>query len=81
VILGGLGSVPGTLLGVAILIGFDTILAPWVDAWLQQTGINDSGSSLLSLSGWRMALFGIILIVTMRFRPRGLLPVRPATYP
>lgn len=81
VILGGLGSVPGTLVGVAVLIGFDTILAPWADAWLQQSGFNDSGSSLLSLSGWRMALFGIALIVTMRFRPRGLLPVRSGTSP
>jgi branched-chain amino acid transport system permease protein len=29
VILGGLGSIPGTILGVAILVGFDTVLAPW----------------------------------------------------
>jgi branched-chain amino acid transport system permease protein len=76
VILGGLGSIPGTLLGVALLVGFDTVLAPWADAWIQQMNINPSGSSLLSFSGWRLAVFGLALILVMRFRPEGLVPSR-----
>ena len=76
VILGGLGSIPGTLAGVAILVGFDTVLAPRADAWLQQVGLNTTGSSILSFSGWRLAVFGMVLIVMMRFRPEGLLPTR-----
>jgi branched-chain amino acid transport system permease protein len=76
VILGGLGSIPGTLLGVALLVGFDTVLAPWADAWIQQMNVNPSGSSLLSFSGWRLAVFGLALILVMRFRPEGLVPSR-----
>jgi len=76
VILGGLGSIPGTLLGVALLVGFDTVLAPWADAWIQAMNVNPSGSSLLSFSGWRLAVFGLALILVMRFRPEGLVPSR-----
>jgi len=76
VILGGLGSIPGTLLGVAILVGFDTVLAPWADAWIQALQVNPSGSSLLSFSGWRLAVFGVALVLVMRFRPEGLVPAR-----
>ena len=76
VILGGLGSIPGTLLGVALLVGFDTVLAPWADSAIQQWNINPSGSSLLSFSGWRLAIFGLALILVMRYRPEGLVPSR-----
>jgi branched-chain amino acid transport system permease protein len=76
VILGGLGSIPGTLLGVALLVGFDTVLAPWADATIQQWDINPTGSSLLSFSGWRLAIFGLALILVMRYRPAGLVPSR-----
>ena len=76
VILGGLGSIPGTLLGVAILVGFDTVLAPWADSWIQQMNINPTGSSLLSFSGWRLAIFGLALVLVMRYRPEGLVPSR-----
>jgi len=76
VILGGLGSIPGTLLGVAILVGFDTVLAPWADSWIQQMNINPNGASHLSFSGWRLAIFGVALVLVMRFRPEGLIPSR-----
>ncbi|MFM8635649.1 MAG: branched-chain amino acid ABC transporter permease [Planctomycetia bacterium] len=76
VILGGLGSIPGTLLGVAILVGFDTVLAPWADSLIQQWNINPGGSSLLSFSGWRLAVFGLALVLVMRYRPEGLIPSR-----
>ena len=76
VILGGLGSIPGTLLGVGILVGFDTVLAPWADSWIQQLDINPTGSSMLSFSGWRLAIFGVALVLVMRLRPEGLVPSR-----
>ena len=75
-ILGGLGSIPGTLLGVAILVGFDTVLAPWADSWIQQMNINPKGLSYLSFSGWRLAIFGVALVLVMRYRPEGLIPSR-----
>jgi branched-chain amino acid transport system permease protein len=32
------------------------------------------GKQYLKVSGWRLLIFGVILIVMMRFRPAGLLP-------
>lgn len=73
-ILGGLGSIRGTLVGVLILIGFDTVLAPWIDRYLQALNINPQGYAYLSFSNWRLMIFGLALIVMMRLRPEGLLP-------
>ena len=76
VILGGLGSIPGTLVGVAILFGFDIVVIPWADGWLQQLQPPTWRTEPLSLGSWRLALVGVALIVMMRFRPEGLVPSR-----
>ncbi len=76
VILGGLGSLRGTLLGVFLLIGFDNVVAPILDGLLQGADINPSGNPLLTFSNWKLAIFGLALILMMRFRPEGLLPSR-----
>jgi branched-chain amino acid transport system permease protein len=80
VILGGLGSRPGVLLGVFLLIGYDQVLTPILDnefqrAWFQ--GMFPEwmrGKQYLKVSGWRLLIFGVVLVVMMRFRPAGLLP-------
>jgi branched-chain amino acid transport system permease protein len=74
VILGGLGSLRGTLLGVFLLIGFDNVIAPVLDSLLQDANINPSGKALLTFSNWKLMIFGLALILMMRFRPEGLLP-------
>ena len=74
IIVGGLGSLRGTILGVAILVGFDQVLAPIVDARLQAANLNPTGSVFLTFSNWRLMVFGLALILMMRFRPEGLLP-------
>src|SRR5439155_176997 len=50
VILGGLGSIRGTLLGVLLLISFDNTLTPILDSFIQWAGINPGGSRFLSFS-------------------------------
>ena len=40
VILGGLGSIRGTILGVFLLLGFDNIISPQLDSWIQNSEIN-----------------------------------------
>jgi branched-chain amino acid transport system permease protein len=74
VILGGLGSIRGTLVGVLILIGFDTVLAPSLDAFIQAQNLNPKGYAIYTFSNWRLLVFGLALIVMMRIRPEGLLP-------
>jgi len=74
VILGGLGNRPGVLLGVFLLVGYDQVLTSEIDKWLQAQKINPDGKEYLKVSGWRLCIFGVALILMMRFRPEGLLP-------
>ncbi len=76
VILGGLGSLRGTLLGVLLLIGFDNVAAPALDGFLQRANINPDDNPWLTFSNWKLMCFGLALILMMRFRPEGLLPSR-----
>jgi len=73
-ILGGLGNRVGVLLGVILLVGFDTILTPIADTFIQQKFPNAGGKLYLSFTGWRLAIFGLALILMMRFRPEGMVP-------
>ncbi|HEX5445113.1 MAG TPA: branched-chain amino acid ABC transporter permease [Pirellulales bacterium] len=71
VLVGGLGNIRGVILGVFLVFGFDNLLAPWIDRWLQaQT--SGAGAPWLVFSNWRLMLFGLSLILVMRFRPAGL---------
>jgi branched-chain amino acid transport system permease protein len=72
-ILGGLGNRSGVLLGVFLLLGFDRILTPILDNFIQEH-FSSGGKSYLKVSGWRLMIFGLSLILMMRFRPEGLLP-------
>jgi branched-chain amino acid transport system permease protein len=87
-ILGGLGSRRGVLLGVLLLVGFDNIVSPIMDSLVQtlswkieifgHTYIISTANSEMRIyktfSGWRLIIFGLALIVMMRFRPEGLIP-------
>jgi len=74
IILGGLGSIRGTLVGVLILVGFDNILAGAIDTMIQRNNLNPNDLPLLDIKNWRYMIFGVALILMMRFRPEGLLP-------
>ncbi len=74
-ILGGLGSLRGALLGAAILIGFDNVLSPLLDRGLQVL-VGDATHPLARFSSWRWFVFGSALIAMMRLRPEGLFPAR-----
>ncbi|SES20471.1 branched-chain amino acid ABC transporter permease [Actinokineospora terrae] len=56
VILGGMGSIPGAVLGAALLL-----VLP---------------EKLREFSDYRLMLFGLALVLIMRFRPQGLVPDR-----
>jgi branched-chain amino acid transport system permease protein len=73
VILGGLGSRPGVLLGVFLLVGFDNILSPILDGLVQRNVPGAGEKVYLTFTGWRLMVFGLALILMMRFRPEGLI--------
>jgi branched-chain amino acid transport system permease protein len=73
-ILGGLGSRNGVLVGVILLYGFDNILSPILDGYVQEVRGGSVSKVYQTFSGWRLLVFGLVLILVMRFRPEGLLP-------
>jgi branched-chain amino acid transport system permease protein len=75
-ILGGLANRSGVILGVILVYGFDGILAPAADRYIQQFKLNPSGSPFLTFSSYRLMVFGLALILVMRFRPAGLFPAK-----
>ena len=56
VILGGIGSLPGSILGALVLYLAPTLLRDWLPA----------------ISDYRLFFFGCILVAMMLFRPQGL---------
>ncbi|VTS05039.1 branched-chain amino acid ABC transporter permease [Tuwongella immobilis] len=72
-ILGGLGNRNGVLLGVFLILGFDNILAPLMDGIIQRNFPGET-KVYFTFSGWRLMVFGMALILVMRYRPEGLLP-------
>lgn len=73
-IIGGLGSLRGALLGVTLLIGFDSVISPQVTRLLQKALGGESTNVMASFSNWRWIVFGSALVIMMRLRPEGLWP-------
>jgi branched-chain amino acid transport system permease protein len=77
VILGGLGNRMGIVLGVFFIQGFEYVFSPIVDHYLQgQPNFNPQGKNYLKFSNWKLMVFGLALILMMRFRPHGIFPER-----
>jgi branched-chain amino acid transport system permease protein len=71
VVLGGMGHVPGVVLGAILLTALPEALryvGPLQQAWL--------GRVVIDPSDLRMLLFGLALVLMMLFRPAGLWPSR-----
>ena len=75
-IMGGLGNRAGVLLGVFIVAGYDFLFAPALDGYLQGLNINPDDRAYRKFSTWNLMMFGLALIVMMRFRPEGIIPAR-----
>ncbi len=76
VVLGGMGSVWGVVLGAVLLQLMQTLFLPQVSQWLHALG-NVTGSTALQrvdLVQWTQLFFGIILISMMLYRRQGLIP-------
>jgi branched-chain amino acid transport system permease protein len=72
-IIGGLGSLRGVLMGAFVLLSYDNVVSPALTQFFQRHS-QGSTSLLLTFSNWRWLLFGLVLILMMRFRPEGLWP-------
>jgi branched-chain amino acid transport system permease protein len=73
-IIGGLGSLRGALLGAAVLLTFDNVLSPLITNLIQNQTGGGTTNVLASFTNWRWIIFGTALVLMMRFRPEGLWP-------
>jgi branched-chain amino acid transport system permease protein len=73
-IIGGLGSLRGVLLGAAVLLTFDNVISPLLTQLIQRQVGSASTNVLASFSNWRWIVFGTALVLMMRYRPEGLWP-------
>ncbi len=74
VVLGGMGSVVGVMLGALVMIPMTEILRVGLGAFVDWAG--SAGFTWISpdLVNARYLIFGLILVLMMRFRPEGLFP-------
>lgn len=71
-IIGGMGNLRGAIAGTFILMGYDNILTPTIDELLQ------AHNAPFRFSTFKLVVFGLALILMMRFRPEGFFPSRRA---
>jgi len=69
-IIGGMGNIAGAVAGTFVLMGYDNLLTPELDALVQKADWT------VKFSDVKLIVFGLALILMMRFRPQGLLPPR-----
>ena len=76
VVLGGMGSVWGVVLGAILLQLMQTLFLPQLSGWLQALGgaIGSPYLATIDLVQWTQLFFGIILIGMMLYRRDGLIP-------
>ena len=72
VVLGGIGYVPGVILGAILLYAIPEILR-YIARPIQETLF---GTELIAPEALRMLLFGLAMVVIMLYRPMGLLSAR-----
>jgi branched-chain amino acid transport system permease protein len=73
VIVGGLGSLPGVLLGSIIMVGLNSIVLTRASEWLGRIGFSGTQTIYASPNNYKYMLFGLALILMMRYRPNGFL--------
>lgn len=76
VIVGGMGTIEGVLVGAIVMVGFNSIVLVKLTDLLASFGVV-SGANVISAPGnWKYLVFGLALLITMRLRPAGLFPRR-----
>ena len=85
IILGGMGSIPGAILGAAVVTILNLQILKGLSLWLNElrnAGTVIFGYSLSNLptqlepAKYERMVFGLILVLMMIFRPQGILPAK-----
>ena len=85
VILGGMGSIPGAIIGATVVTVLNLQVLKGLSLWpneLKNAGVTVLGYSLADLptqfepAKYERMVFGVILVLMMIFRPQGIFPAR-----
>ncbi len=85
VILGGMGSIPGAIIGATVVTVLTLQVLKGLSLWLNElknAGVTVLGYNLANLptqlepAKYERMIFGIILVLMMIFRPQGIFPAR-----
>lgn len=76
VVLGGMGNIPGVILGAVILFELQSLILTQMTLWSHQLGAFTHLGFLeqLDFVNLKFLLYGLALVLMMLFRPEGLLP-------
>jgi branched-chain amino acid transport system permease protein len=74
VIVGGMGNIGGVLLGALVVMGFNSLVLETFTNFLKAHQLISSTNVFTAPGNWKYMLFGLALILMMRFKPEGLLP-------
>jgi branched-chain amino acid transport system permease protein len=69
-VLGGMGNIPGVIVGSLILSALERFILPQGTNFLHGLGLH------VDLTNSRFLIYGVILVMMMLFRPEGLIPSR-----
>ncbi len=70
IVLGGMGSIPGAIVGALIIQG-----VPEIIRGLAASGVIDlTAAQISAISNYRYLVFGLLMVVMMAWRPQGILP-------
>jgi branched-chain amino acid transport system permease protein len=78
VIVGGIGSITGVLVGAIVMVGLSNVVLPNLTQALQRNGIGSTGSVFASPDNYKFLIFGLALVLMMRYRPDGIIHSRKA---
>jgi len=85
VILGGMGSIPGAIIGATVVTVLNLQVLKGLSLWLNElknAGVTVLGYNLADLptqlepAKYERMIFGLILVLMMIFRPQGIFPAR-----
>ncbi|MDO8476464.1 MAG: branched-chain amino acid ABC transporter permease [Candidatus Rokubacteria bacterium] len=88
IILGGMGSIPGAILGATVVTVLNLQVLKGLSLWvneLRNAGVEIFGYNLANLptqlepAKYERMVFGLILVLMMIFRPQGILPAQRRT--
>ncbi len=74
VVLGGMGSIPGVIIGAALIGGLPAIIQGVAQSPMLASVFHIDAPTASAIANYRYLLFGLLMVVMMAWRPQGILP-------